>query len=178
MKAGEWLYLCVAHGNDGAMEVRSFIFYPSPPLFIEFNMIRSSNAVLSTTPYTLSTVLLLSSTLLASFLRASRSHTLPFDTSHPSRVASAVSSPMHFSTIKKLSRPLKPKMPFMRVSLPLQLNLNLYLPSSLLYPSEAQVTRPTKRVRHPHLEEGRLRREIRLSSPAPPRRSPCNKGRP
>jgi hypothetical protein len=21
MKAGEWLYLCVAHGNDGAMEV-------------------------------------------------------------------------------------------------------------------------------------------------------------
>ena len=22
MKAGEWLYLCVAHGNDGAMEVR------------------------------------------------------------------------------------------------------------------------------------------------------------
>lgn len=23
MKAGEWLYLCVAHGNDGAMEVRS-----------------------------------------------------------------------------------------------------------------------------------------------------------
>lgn len=27
MKAGEWLYLCVAHGNDGAMEVRST---PSP----------------------------------------------------------------------------------------------------------------------------------------------------
>jgi hypothetical protein len=25
MKAGEWLYLCVAHGNDGAMEVRSTI---------------------------------------------------------------------------------------------------------------------------------------------------------
>lgn len=23
MKAGEWLYLCVAHGNDGAMEVCS-----------------------------------------------------------------------------------------------------------------------------------------------------------
>lgn len=22
MKAGEWLYLCVAHGNSGAMEVR------------------------------------------------------------------------------------------------------------------------------------------------------------
>ena len=22
MKAGEWLYLCVAHGNEGAMEVR------------------------------------------------------------------------------------------------------------------------------------------------------------
>ena len=26
MKAGEWLYLCVAHGNDGAMEVRSIRF--------------------------------------------------------------------------------------------------------------------------------------------------------
>lgn len=25
MKAGEWLYLCVAHGNDGAMEVRLVI---------------------------------------------------------------------------------------------------------------------------------------------------------
>lgn len=25
MKAGEWLYLCVAHGNDGAMEVSSTI---------------------------------------------------------------------------------------------------------------------------------------------------------
>ena len=25
MKAGEWLYLCVAHGNDGAMEVFSFL---------------------------------------------------------------------------------------------------------------------------------------------------------
>lgn len=23
MKAGEWLYLCVAHGNEGAMEVRA-----------------------------------------------------------------------------------------------------------------------------------------------------------
>lgn len=23
MKAGEWLYLCVAHGNEGAMEVSS-----------------------------------------------------------------------------------------------------------------------------------------------------------
>lgn len=23
MKAGEWLYLCVAHGSEGAMEVRS-----------------------------------------------------------------------------------------------------------------------------------------------------------
>ena len=24
MKAGEWLYLCVAHGSDSAMEVRDF----------------------------------------------------------------------------------------------------------------------------------------------------------
>lgn len=26
MKAGEWLYLCVAHGNGGAMEVRNALF--------------------------------------------------------------------------------------------------------------------------------------------------------
>lgn len=26
MKAGEWLYLCVAHGTDGAMEVGQAIF--------------------------------------------------------------------------------------------------------------------------------------------------------
>lgn len=26
MKAGEWLYLCVAHGNDGAMEVSIISF--------------------------------------------------------------------------------------------------------------------------------------------------------
>ena len=25
MKAGEWLYLCVAHGNEGAMEVRATV---------------------------------------------------------------------------------------------------------------------------------------------------------
>jgi hypothetical protein len=30
MKAGEWLYLCVAHGNDGAMEV----CWPRPTRFI------------------------------------------------------------------------------------------------------------------------------------------------
>ena len=29
MKAGEWLYLCVAHGNDGAMEV-CFIYITTP----------------------------------------------------------------------------------------------------------------------------------------------------
>lgn len=27
MKAGEWLYLCVAHGNGGAMEVRLTIIF-------------------------------------------------------------------------------------------------------------------------------------------------------
>lgn len=27
MKAGEWLYLCVAHGNDGAMEVCRHFFF-------------------------------------------------------------------------------------------------------------------------------------------------------
>ena len=26
MKAGEWLYLCVAHGNEGAMEVSQISF--------------------------------------------------------------------------------------------------------------------------------------------------------
>jgi hypothetical protein len=30
MKAGEWLYLCVAHGNDGTMEVEAFSFFLSP----------------------------------------------------------------------------------------------------------------------------------------------------
>lgn len=30
MKAGEWLYLCVAHGNDGAMEVCTLPNQPSP----------------------------------------------------------------------------------------------------------------------------------------------------
>jgi len=25
MKAGEWMYLCVAHGNDGAMEASLII---------------------------------------------------------------------------------------------------------------------------------------------------------
>ena len=29
MKAGEWLYLCVAHGNDGAMEVRTAPIQPT-----------------------------------------------------------------------------------------------------------------------------------------------------
>lgn len=27
MKAGEWLYLCVAHGNDGGMEVSQIKFH-------------------------------------------------------------------------------------------------------------------------------------------------------
>src|SRR6266702_5568798 len=27
MKAGEWMYLCVAHGNDGAMEVRLSVIF-------------------------------------------------------------------------------------------------------------------------------------------------------
>ena len=30
MKAGEWLYLCVAHGNDGAMEVCMLPIQPFP----------------------------------------------------------------------------------------------------------------------------------------------------
>ena len=41
MKAGEWLYLCVAHGNDSAMEVRDFnITYLSQTILI----LPSSNA--------------------------------------------------------------------------------------------------------------------------------------
>ncbi len=39
MKAGEWLYLCVAHGTDGAMEVRLSVF----PLIL--SLIVTSNAV-------------------------------------------------------------------------------------------------------------------------------------
>lgn len=30
MKAGEWLYLCVAHGNEGAMEV-CYMCHPTTP---------------------------------------------------------------------------------------------------------------------------------------------------
>lgn len=30
MKAGEWLYLCVAHGNEGAMEVRELLLPGTP----------------------------------------------------------------------------------------------------------------------------------------------------
>lgn len=30
MKAGEWLYLCVAHGNDSAMEVRAYVLDTHP----------------------------------------------------------------------------------------------------------------------------------------------------
>jgi hypothetical protein len=48
MKAGEWMYLCVAHGNDGAMEVSliPFIDEGSP------SDGRCSNAAPSTTSYT------------------------------------------------------------------------------------------------------------------------------
>lgn len=27
MKAGEWLYLCVAHGNEGSMEVCTYVYH-------------------------------------------------------------------------------------------------------------------------------------------------------
>jgi hypothetical protein len=30
MKAGEWLYLCVAHGTEGAMEVSTLVLSTSP----------------------------------------------------------------------------------------------------------------------------------------------------
>jgi hypothetical protein len=32
MKAGEWLYLCVAHGNDGTMEVKKLSSFPQTKL--------------------------------------------------------------------------------------------------------------------------------------------------
>jgi hypothetical protein len=35
MKAGEWMYLCVAHGNDGAMEASLVIFHePKTKLYL------------------------------------------------------------------------------------------------------------------------------------------------
>ena len=41
MKAGEWLYLCVAHGNDGAMEVRIILFIlADPPYIVLFSTFR------------------------------------------------------------------------------------------------------------------------------------------
>jgi hypothetical protein len=46
MKAGEWMYLCVAHGNDGAMEVSLII---SRIKKIDISNRRNSNVVLSTT---------------------------------------------------------------------------------------------------------------------------------
>ena len=52
MKAGEWLYLCVAHGNDGAMEV-SMLFSRS----LTYSSLLPSNAVPSTTSCIHSTVL-------------------------------------------------------------------------------------------------------------------------
>ena len=36
MKAGEWLYLCVAHGNDGAMEVRKSCTFSRNGHYIAF----------------------------------------------------------------------------------------------------------------------------------------------
>jgi len=41
MKAGEWLYLCVAHGTDGAMEVSHF----TQSCFFVVDPGRNSNAV-------------------------------------------------------------------------------------------------------------------------------------
>jgi hypothetical protein len=39
MKAGEWLYLCVAHGNDGAMEVRLTIILKIIALTLYFSIL-------------------------------------------------------------------------------------------------------------------------------------------
>ena len=45
MKAGEWMYLCVAHGNDGAMEA-SFVLFMGEKVISDGGC---SNVVLSTT---------------------------------------------------------------------------------------------------------------------------------
>jgi hypothetical protein len=47
MKAGEWMYLCVAHGNDGAMEASLIISRMKKRKVISDS--RSSNAAPSTT---------------------------------------------------------------------------------------------------------------------------------
>jgi hypothetical protein len=65
MKAGEWLYLCVAHGNGGSMEVRHLASYIHLLWadFVSFN----SNVVQSTISYIPSMLPLLYSTHLATF---------------------------------------------------------------------------------------------------------------
>ena len=45
MKAGEWLYLCVAHGNDGAMEV-CFVYISASTIDSDFSFpVRSTVAL-------------------------------------------------------------------------------------------------------------------------------------
>jgi Mob1/phocein family len=41
MKAGEWLYLCVAHGDDGAREVRTISSVYIPSDVVSSNVVRS-----------------------------------------------------------------------------------------------------------------------------------------
>lgn len=103
MKAGEWLYLCVAHGNDGAMEVRFDLSSST------YSLTKSSysNAAQLTMPSTHWTARLRSSTLRASSPRASPSHPPPSDISRPSRGASGASSRTRFSTTALPSRPRK-----------------------------------------------------------------------
>ena len=41
MKAGEWLYLCVAHGNDGAMEV-CLVYISTHTIYPDFFLLREA----------------------------------------------------------------------------------------------------------------------------------------
>lgn len=62
MKAGEWLYLCVAHGTGATMEVSALCSLRQSVQISQHDAI-PSNAALSIILYTLLTVLLLYSTL-------------------------------------------------------------------------------------------------------------------
>ena len=81
MKAGEWMYLCVAHGNDGAMEASLGNFY-EPRCYISDR--HRSNAAPSTSFCTLSTALL-NSPLAFPSLYATRAptHAFLFSPSNP-----------------------------------------------------------------------------------------------
>jgi hypothetical protein len=109
MKAGEWLYLCVAHGNEGAMEVRHFSCNVTLGSFI------SSVAVLLTIFYTHSILRLHCSTLHALSLVAFKYHPPPEDTLAPLLVGWDAYLPMPTSITENCSSKRKQRVVSMLV---------------------------------------------------------------